>query len=88
MASEALAAIERDEEHAFAYQWLMRWPLIGVGLASGDLDNATTHARALLRADQQAMPEVLEAALTRFLADPSAGTAESLQILAQEHGYL
>lgn len=94
LASEALAAIERDEEHAFAYQWLMRWPLIGVGLASGELDETMIHARALLQPNQQAMPADLEETMRRFLDEETAGdrsvrqTREEMLVLAEASGYL
>lgn len=88
LAREALETTERDEEHVFSFQWLLRWPLIGAGLALGDLDDAAAHARRVLRPDQQAMPERLETALAAFLAAPSAGTTESVQALAHEYGYL
>jgi tetratricopeptide (TPR) repeat protein len=88
LASEALATIERDEEHVMAFQWQMRWPLLGIALRSGDLDEATTQAKSMLREDQQAMPGPLEAALADFLAASTVVAAEPALLLAREQGYL
>jgi DNA-binding winged helix-turn-helix (wHTH) protein/tetratricopeptide (TPR) repeat protein len=88
LASEALAKVEHDEEHAFAYQWLIRWPLIGVHLAAGEMEEAAAHARALLDPGQQAMPGPLEESLTHFVAKPKAATGQATARLARQHGYL
>jgi eukaryotic-like serine/threonine-protein kinase len=88
LAREALSTIERDEEHVMAFQWHMRWPLLGVSVSLGDLDQAVTQATALLRPSQQAMPAALERTLAAFLASPSAETVEPAFVLAHRHGYL
>jgi eukaryotic-like serine/threonine-protein kinase len=88
LATAALAAIQGDEEHVMAFQWHMRWPLLGAALAARDLEQAVAQAQALLRPDQQAMPGPLEVALAGFVAAPSAAAAEPFTALAAEHGYL
>jgi hypothetical protein len=77
------------------FEWTGRWPLIGVALLTGDLNQIITHARVLLDEYQQRSPNALETALSSALRIGSNGTIEAMRAifdsvatLAQEYGYL
>jgi hypothetical protein len=47
----------------YMFEWVGRWPLIGIALTEDDLIEALSQARALLEASQKRMPEIIESAL-------------------------
>jgi DNA-binding SARP family transcriptional activator/tetratricopeptide (TPR) repeat protein len=78
-----------------SFQWVGRWPLIGVALSRGKVEEAMGHVRALLDARQQQPPEVLRellgAALSACEADKKEEAHAFLQRsvpLARGGGYL
>ncbi len=79
----------------YMFEWTARWPLIGVALRAGDLNQITTHARVLLDEYQQRLPVELETALSSALHIGPNGTIEAMQAVfdsvvkfAREQGYL
>jgi DNA-binding SARP family transcriptional activator/tetratricopeptide (TPR) repeat protein len=79
----------------YMFEWTGRWPLIGVALLTGDLNQIITHVRILLDEYQQRSPDALETALSSALRIGSDGTLEAMRAifdsvatLAQEYGYL
>ena len=79
----------------YMFEWTGRWPLIGVALLAGDLNQIITHAQVLLDEHQQRPPSVLEAALSSALLIGPHGTInamravfDSVAALAREFGYL
>jgi hypothetical protein len=91
-------AVERGNE-AFAdwgteglrgsrvFEWCARFPLLGVALARGRLDDACAHARAMLDESQQPLPEELAAAVATAAGSGAAGDLERALALAREGGY-
>jgi DNA-binding SARP family transcriptional activator len=49
---------------SYVFEWIGRWPLIGLALDRGDLDEAAGQAQALLDPRQQRPPPPIELALT------------------------
>jgi DNA-binding SARP family transcriptional activator len=47
----------------YMFEWIGRWPLIGIALTEGNLSEALSQARPLLEASQKRMPESIEPAL-------------------------
>ena len=79
----------------YMFEWTGRWPLIGVALLAGDLNQIITHAQVLLDEHQQCPPIALEAALSSALRIGPNGTIDAMRAvfdsvaaLAQEYGYL
>jgi hypothetical protein len=79
----------------YMFEWTGRWPLIGVAVLRGDLNQIITHAQVLLDEYQQCSPDALEAALSSALRIGPNGTIEAMRAifdsvatLAQEYGYL
>lgn len=77
------------------FLWMPIWPLLGVALARGRLDEAAGHARSLLDPDLQPMPETLRSALEKAIEkiDPGEETAvrapfPTVAELARKGGYL
>jgi predicted ATPase len=69
------------------FQWTARFPLLGAALATGDVDSAVGHVRAMLDPHQQALPAEVAAAVERAAA---TGRPEDLQAaldVARPHGY-
>ena len=69
------------------FSWTARFPLLGVALARGDVDEALEHARAMLDESQQPLPDEIAAALS---AAVEVGTTEHLEralALARSSGY-
>ncbi|MGH7543873.1 MAG: ATP-binding protein, partial [Gemmatimonadota bacterium] len=75
---EGRIALELWEQIGGPYRlflWMPVWPLLGVALARGRLDEAGRHARVLLDPERQPMPEPLRQALEGAAA--AAGTEET-----------
>ena len=79
----------------YMFEWTGRWPLIGVALLAGNLNQIITHAQVLLDEHQQRSPDALETALSSALLVGSNGTIEAMRAifdsvatLAEEYGYL
>jgi DNA-binding response OmpR family regulator len=76
-----------------AFEWHVRWPLLGLSLADGDAKEAVRHGRAMLHPSQQKMPDDLEDTLSRFVQEcdrrtrPTT-TAQELTAVAASYGYL
>ncbi len=84
------AALERWEGLPLAYpfHWLARLPLLCLAAGAGRHEEAQAHARAMLDASQQRLPEALSAALGRVQSPGgAAAVAETLRV-AEEVGYL
>ena len=65
------------------FEWMARFPLLGVAVAGGDLDAASRHAGMMLDASQQPLPDELAAALESGAGDSFAQALE----LARAAGY-
>ncbi|MGH7550828.1 MAG: ATP-binding protein [Gemmatimonadota bacterium] len=95
---EGRIAVELWERIGGPYRlflWMPIWPLLGVALARGRLDEAAGHARSLLDPDLQPMPETLRSALEKAIEkiDPGEETAvrapfPTVAELARKGGYL
>ena len=79
----------------YMFEWTGRWPLIGVALLAGDLNQIITHAQVLLDEYQQRSPIALETTLSSAIRIGPNGTIEAMRAvfdsvatLAQEYGYL
>jgi DNA-binding SARP family transcriptional activator len=79
----------------YTFEWIGRWPMIGIALAEGNLVEASAHAQLLLDERQQRPPPALETALTAAVQGASIGDHESVRTAleaavapAQEQGYL
>jgi len=79
----------------YMFEWTGRWPLIGVALLAGDLNQIITHAQVLLDEHQQRPPRVLEAAPSSALRIGPNGTIDAMRAvfdsvaaLTREYGYL
>ena len=76
-----------------AFEWHVRWPLLGLSLVDGDAAEAARHGRAMLDPSQQKMPDDLDNLLSRFVREcdrPSrpTTTAHELTAVAASYGYL
>ena len=88
LGEEALAAWRSEGRTGYGvFEWTARFPLLGVAVASSDLDAATTHARAMLDPTQQPLPEELAAALEHAVADGTREQFERALDLARPDGY-
>ena len=66
------------------FQWVGRWPLIGVALAQGKIAAAMNDARLLLDPSQQPPPEHMGALLEAALCAWDAGQQEEAHTLLQQ----
>lgn len=67
LARAALASWQRFEQ-AYPLQWQALWPLLGLALERDDVAEAVAHAGALLRPEQQVLPDTLAGPLAAGLA--------------------
>jgi tetratricopeptide (TPR) repeat protein len=76
----------------YMFEWVGRWPLIGIALDQGDAAEALAQARILLDDSQKRMPPPIESALEAAVgADDEATSRTYLEIAAEsarEQGYL
>jgi Tfp pilus assembly protein PilF len=79
----------------YMFQWMARWPLIGVALSEEDLGGAVEHGRVVLDSSQMRLPDALASPLERALqawdgGDPDTARTHLQQALgpAREMGYL
>ena len=94
LGQEALA-IWQESPLVYPFQWQVLWPLLGVSLKQGQLDETIKYVRALLELTQQRLPDpfndLLEKALPWFEAgDIAEGIAclnQAVEV-AREVGYL
>ena len=80
---------------SYVFQWTALFPMLAVALADGNLDQAITHAQAVLDPSLQKLAEeltdVLQSALTTWQQQQTAQTTEILAqaiTLAQKFHYL
>ena len=62
---------------SYMFEWLARWPLIGVALEQGTIEDVIEQARALLDARQQRPPSTIEAALVAAVQAADHGDLEA-----------
>ena len=74
LARAALASWARFEQ-VFPLQWQARWPLLGLALERDEVGEAIDHAGALLRPEQQALPDAVAGPLAAGLAAWAGGQA-------------
>lgn len=76
----------------YMFEWVGRWPLIGIALEDGEVDEALAQARVLLDDSQKRMPPPIEAALEAAVGTDDRATGRAyLEIAAasaREQGYL
>jgi tetratricopeptide (TPR) repeat protein len=91
----AALAAWRQLPAGYIFEWVGRWPLIGVALAEGDVVAVIMHARALLDERQQrpppALEQTLEAAVHVANTSDQAAIHAHLDVVsksAREQGYL
>lgn len=96
-AADALAALEMWEglPVRYIFDWMARWPLAAMALASGRVGEAAEHARGMLPPPQMLLPEpvrtAVENAVGAWDAGEPAATERRLRQavhLASEAGYL
>lgn len=82
-------------ENAHPFQWLARWPLLGVVLAENKITEAVEQARVMLGSTQQKFPDEMETLLETAVSEWDAGSGDSAKAaleqclpLAQQLGYL
>jgi hypothetical protein len=80
LARSALQSWKRFEQ-VYPLQWQALWPLLGIALERGQVGEAIGHASAVLRPDQQALPDALAGPLVEGLAAWAAGQ----EAMAREH---
>ncbi|MGD9318208.1 MAG: hypothetical protein PVG56_15335, partial [Anaerolineae bacterium] len=85
----------RTSPFVYAFHWTALLPLLAVAMEKDALVEALGHARALLHAQQQKLPDPLEAALKAAVqagddegAEAAADHLERVIRVAQENGYL
>lgn len=66
--ARAALASWRQFEQAYPLQWQALWPLLGLALEQDQVGEAIGHAGALLRPDQQALPDALAGPLAEGVA--------------------
>ena len=72
---------------AGVFQWTALFPLVGVAVERGKLDEATVHAAALLDPSQQSLPVELESALRVAVEEGGAKQLSKVLELARPLGY-
>jgi DNA-binding SARP family transcriptional activator len=74
-ARQGAAALPAWRQHAapYPFHWQALWPLIGVALARGHVNDAVDHARSLCDPSQQQLPSPIEEPLLAALAAWDAG---------------
>ena len=80
---------------SYVFQWTARFPMMAVAFADGNIEDAITHAEAVVDPSQQKLADelttVLQSAITAWKQDQPARTTEILAqaiTLAQEFHYL
>ena len=69
---EALKAWRRLPA-GYMFEWIGRWPLIGIALTEGNLPEALSQARQLLYTNQKRMPEGIESGLEAAIRSADEG---------------
>jgi tetratricopeptide (TPR) repeat protein len=96
-AADALAALDMWEglPVRYVFDWMTRWPLAAMALASGRVGEAVEHARGMLPPPQMLLPEpvqtAVEAAVRAWESDQAMETEQWLRQAvhaAGEAGYL
>ena len=72
---------------AGVFQWTALFPLVGVAVERGQLDEASVHAAALLDPSQQPLPVELESALRVAVEEGGAKQLSTVLKLARPLGY-
>ena len=72
---------------AGVFQWTALFPLVGVAVERGKLDEAMVHAAALLDPSQQSLPVELESALRVAVEEGGAKQLSTVLELARPLGY-
>ena len=69
------------------FAWTARFPLLGVALERGELDEVGEHASALLDSAQQPLPDELAAALEQAAATGGLNAFSDALEVARARGY-
>jgi ATP/maltotriose-dependent transcriptional regulator MalT len=94
---QARAALEawRQTATVYAFEWMARWPLVGLALGRGDVEEAVGHAARMLDGKQQRLPDPHSAALVAAVLAwgtggpaPARGHLDVAVSLARSTGHL
>jgi tetratricopeptide (TPR) repeat protein len=79
----------------YPFLWVVLWPMAGLALDDGDLEDAYQHVRRMTEPDQQRLPDALDTAMRETVAARDRGDTDAAEArlreaarMATDRGYL